>query len=431
MGDSYLMPSKHNINSMKNIYLVLILAITFSSLHAYPIDGYKYTGIDRLAYQWKVYQDSLLISKLKEGSFLMMDEITLNLLGASDEWPKEDPALTRTINGIFNYLEPQYSISLMDVTDPKNVRYTGRKERVGYQPGSVGKIAAAVALFAELDKLYGDDWEAKRALLCTKYVRGDRFVISDHHTVPFYDIKKDKYYNRVVKESDVFSLYEWLDHMFSKSSNAAASVIMREVLLIHCLDVYYECATMDEMKDFFDVTDRNTLANLSEDLINCPLRDLGIEEDEWKLGGFFTHGAEKYVPRRGGSIGTTRGLMKYMYRMEQGKVIDERSSLELKRMMYMTDRRIRYAGSRAIAGDAVYFKSGSLYSFKDEPGFVRRKYAGNRYNYMNSIAIVEKQDSLGKKYMVALMSNVLRKNSVGEHYGLATQIDRLINKEEE
>jgi len=45
---------------------------------------------------------------------------------------------------------------------------------------------------------------------------------------------------------------------------------------------------------------------------------------------------------------------------------------------------------------------------------------------MNSVAIVEKQDSSKRKYMVALMSNVLRKNSVGEHYGLATQMDRLI-----
>lgn len=399
------------------------------SLNAYPIDGYKYTGIDRLAYQWKVYQDSMLDSKLKNGAFLMMEDITLNLLGAPDAFPSEDKDLSRAINGIFSYLEPEYSISLMDVTDPKNIRYAGRKEQVGYQPGSVGKIAAAVALFAELDKIYGDDWEAKRAILYTKRVRGNEFVISDHHTVPFYDIQKEKYYKRVVERSDEFSLYEWLDHMFSKSSNAAASVIMREVILLHCMDASYECASIEEMAEFFEITDRRTLGDLSEDLINCPIRDLGIEEDEWKLGGFFTHGAEKYVPRQGGSIGSTKGLMKYMYRMEQGKVIDERSSLELKRMMYMTDRRIRYAGSRAIADDAVYFKSGSLYSFKDEPGFVKKKYAGNRYNYMNSIAIVEKLDTTKKKYMVALMSNVLRKNSVNEHYGLATQLDRLIAKD--
>lgn len=413
---------------MKYKYIILVMFMTLISMSFYPIDGYRYTGIDRLAYQYKVYQDSNLVSKLKDGSFLMMDEIKLNLKGVDLEWPEVDEEMQRQVDGIFRYLEPEYSLSIMDVTDPQNIKYAGRKETVGYQPGSVGKIAAAIALFTELERLYGNDWEAIRALLYTKQVRGDEFVISDHHTVPFYDMKKDKYYNRVVEKSDVFSLYEWLDHMFSKSSNAAASVIMREVLLIHCLDVYYECATMNEMQEFFVKTDRGDLRDLSEELINCPITKLGIDSDEWKLGGFFTHGAEKYVPRKGGSIGSTKGLMKFMYAMERGKIVNERSSLELKRMMYMTDRRIRYAGSREIAGDAVYFKSGSLYSFKDEPGFVKKKYAGNRYNYMNSIAIVEKQDSTNRKYMVALMSNVLRKNSVGEHYGLATQMDRLIAK---
>ncbi|MFT4535851.1 MAG: hypothetical protein ACJA1A_002795 [Saprospiraceae bacterium] len=412
---------------MKLMYILPLLLIA-SLCYSYPIDGYKYTGIDRLAYQYKVYRDSNLVSRLKDGSFLMMDDIRLNLLGVGSNWPSQDEKMQREIDGIFRYLEPQYSLSIMDVTDPNNVKYAGRKENVGYQPGSVGKIAAAIALFAELGKIYGDDWEAIRALLYTKEVKGNEFVVSDHHTVPLYDIKKDKYTNRIVLQSDVFSLYEWLDHMFSKSSNAAASVIMREVILLHAMDTHYECASLEEMEELFEITDRRVLAGLSEDLINCPLRDLGIDEDEWKLGGFFTPGAERYVPRQGGSIGSTKGLMKYMHAMERGKVINERSSLELKRMMYMTDRRIRYAGARAIAGDAVYFKSGSLYSFKDEPGFVKRKYAGNRYNYMNSIAIVEKKDSTRRKYMVALMSNVLRKNSVAEHYGLATQMDKLIAK---
>jgi hypothetical protein len=352
----------------------------------------------------------------------------LHLEESTVGWPEVDAAMQREVDALFRNLEPAYSLSIMDITDPQNIKYAGRKETVGYQPGSVGKIAAAIALFTELERIYGEDWEAIRSLLYTKQVRGDDFVVSDDHTVPFYDIKKDKYYNRLVKKDDVFSLYEWLDHMFSKSSNAAASVIMREVILLHCLDVYYECATMNEMHNFFEYTDKATLRDLSAELINCPISELGIEEEEWKLGGFFTDGAEKYVPRKGGSIGSTKGLMKFMFAMESGKVVNPRSSLELKRMMYMTDRRIRYAGSSAIAGDAVYFKSGSLYSFIPEPGFVKKKYAGNKYNYMNSVAIVEKLDSSKRIYMVALMSNVLRKNSVGEHTGLASQIDRMIAK---
>ena len=404
---------------------LLLLSLT-GALFGYPIDGYYYTGIDRLAYQYKTYKDSTQVSKLKPGSFLMLNDISLNLLEAPKSWPDEDETLQSKVDGIFRYLEPQYSVSIMDISDPENILYAGRKEEVGYQPGSVGKLAVAAGFFTALHSVYGDNWEHIRGILFTKKVKAGQWVIHDHHTIPLYDIAKDKLTNRQAIPSDVFSVYEWIDHMFSKSSNAAASIIMRETILIYALDVYYECATMEEMHDFFQKTPKAILADLSEDLMNCPLRDLGISADEFRLGGFFTDQAEQYVPRQGGSIGTTKGLMKFLFALESGQIVNPTFSLEIKRLLYMTDRRIRYASSPAIAADAVYFKSGSLYSFYDEPGFVKRQYAGNRYNYMNSIAIVEKQDSTNHKYMVALMSNVLRKNSVAEHTGLATQIDRLM-----
>ena len=112
--------------------------------------------------------------------------------------------------------------------------------------------------------------------------------------------------------------------------------------------------------------------------------------------------------------------------MERGKIVDEKSSLEIKRLLYTTDRRIRYASSSALTDAAVYFKSGSLYKCKLEEGFECKKYAGNVENYMNSVVIVEHPD--GTTYMVALMSNVLRKNSNIDHMSIATQIDRIIRK---
>jgi len=39
---------------------------------------------------------------------------------------------------------------------------------------------------------------------------------------------------------------------------------------------------------------------------------------------------------------------------------------------------------------------------------------------------VEQPD--GSKYMVTLMSNVLRKNSADDHFTLASQIDKIIRK---
>lgn len=414
--------------SIKSVIIFVISIVCINMVCAYPIDGYKYTGIDRLAYHWKTYIDSATTSSLKPGALLMMDDIKLSLLGQDLTWPhSEDPKLSKAVNGIFNYLEPEYSLSIMDISDPKNVRYAARKESTGYQPGSVGKIIAAIAMFNELEKIYGDDWDMIRAVLYTKEIKAGPWAVPNHHTVPFYDVQKDKYYKRHVNENDVFTLYEWLDHMLSKSSNAAASIIMREAMLMHVLDKNYDCASQEEMEEFFEHTDKEVLADLNEELMNCPLRELGIDENEWRLGGFFTRGAGKYVPRQGGSIGTTRGLMEFMFLLEQGKVVNPRSSLEIKRLMYLTDRRIRYASASTLNKDAVYFKSGSYYSFKPEPGFVRKNYAGNRFNYMNSVAMIEKLDSTNHKYMVALMSNVLRKNSVGEHYGLATQMDRLIS----
>jgi hypothetical protein len=113
--------------------------------------------------------------------------------------------------------------------------------------------------------------------------------------------------------------------------------------------------------------------------------------------------------------------------MEQGRLVDDFSSREIKRLLYMTERRIRYASSPALADSAVYFKSGSLYSCKEEPGFVCKKYRGNKKNYMNSIAVVETPAGVHRLfYLSTLISNVLYKNSAVEHQTLATYIHRNI-----
>jgi len=411
----------------KYLFTATFLMI-YSCLSAYPIDGYGYTGIDRLLYQYKVYQDSLLESKLDPGALLMLEDIRLNLVESDHQFPEEDKALEKKLENIFRSLEPEYSISVMNITDPKNLEYAGLRENVGYQPGSVAKIIAAMGLFDALYQVYGDDWETIHDILHTKHVRGNAFAVNDHHTIPIYDMEENTYTNRKAQQSDVFSLYEWLDHMFSKSNNGAASIVMREMLLVHIMDDYYDCATQNEMDRIITDAGKSVLGSITEDLTNCVLESINVDRDEYRLGGFFTDGAERFVSRKGGSIGTTMGLMKVLFALENGQIVNQRISLEIKRLMYLTDRRIRYARSSSLKNDAVYFKSGSLYSFKPEPGFVKKNYAGNRYNYMNSVAIVEKQDSKQKKYIVALMSNVLRKNSVNEHYALAAKIDALISE---
>ena len=115
--------------------------------------------------------------------------------------------------------------------------------------------------------------------------------------------------------------------------------------------------------------------------------------------------------------------------MEQGKLVDPFSSREIKRLLYVTERRIRYASSPALNNSAVYFKSGSLYKCQKEPGFKCRKYHGNVKNYMNSLAIIE--DPPGNPrlfYVVTVLSNVLKKNSAVDHQTLATRIHRLLQQ---
>jgi hypothetical protein len=107
--------------------------------------------------------------------------------------------------------------------------------------------------------------------------------------------------------------------------------------------------------------------------------------------------------------------------------VDEWSSRQNKRLLYMTERRIRYASAPALADAAVFFKSGSLYDCEPEAGFNCGPYRGNVRNYMNSVAIVE-SPAQGRElhYAVTLISNVLRKNSAATHQALATDIHRLV-----
>jgi hypothetical protein len=157
-----------------------------------------------------------------------------------------------------------------------------------------------------------------------------------------------------------------------------------------------------------------------------PITRNGLELERFRQGSFFTRYGKRVVPGTT-SYGTARELTKYMLRMERGHLVDAFSSRELKRLLYMTERRIRYAASPALADSAVYFKSGSLYSCKPEPGFVCKKYHGNVKNYMNSVAIIESPAGGDRlHYIVTLISNVLYKNSAVDHQTLATRVHRLL-----
>lgn len=410
------------------ILIIIVLCFLPASAITYPIDGYPYTNIKRLKYLQMVADGEIKGTRPLPGSMKSVHDIKLHLKGdrvdVAKELPSVDPGLQNAVNSLFPNLNENYSISVMDITDGKPVRYASRKENVGYQPGSVGKLAVLVAFFSELAKVYPQSFEERQNLLCTKSVRAGTWALTDEHTVSVFNTDTKTLTRRTVRASDVFLLYEWLDYMMSVSNNGAAAVCWREAILMRVFGSAYPSLTEAEAEAYFRRTPKSALSDIAIQVVNEPLRAIGIGHDEWRLGTLFTRGATAYIPGKGGSIGTTSGLMKFLVRLESGIIVDEASSLEMKRLFYMTDRRIRYAASADLREASVYFKSGSLYKCRPEEGYVCAKYKGNVDNFMNSVAIVEHPD--GTTYLVALMSNVRKKNSASDHMALASAIDRKI-----
>lgn len=413
-------------------YVVLLLVCSaFTTMTYYPIDGYEMTGIKRLKRLELIKSGELKdASTLPLGALKSYSEIELNLESRSKDSVGAllvtDANFQKEISGLFRGLDKSYSLTVLDISDPNNIRYAERNETSGYQPGSVGKIAVLNGLFTQLANIYPDSWEKRTALLRDKSVKAGVWGLTDEHTIPIYNIETKKLVKRQVIASDVFTLYEWADHMMSVSNNGAASILWREVLLMAAFGKDYPELTQEQADAYFKNTPRKELTDLGNDVVNLPLRTLGITSDEWRLGSFFTKGANTYVGDKGGSIGTPIGLMKFLVQLEQGNVVDKESSLEMKRLMYMTDRRIRYAQSPVLKEAAVYFKSGSLYKCDRTKGEACGKYMGNVTNFMNSVAIVEHPDNC--RYIVVLMTNVLRKNSATDHMMLASSIDKIVRK---
>lgn len=413
-------------------YVVLLLVCSaFTTMTYYPIDGYEMTGIKRLKRLELIKSGEMKdASTLPLGALKSYSEIELNLESRSKDSVGAllvtDANFQKEISGLFRGLDKSYSLTVLDISDPNNIRYAERNETSGYQPGSVGKIAVLNGLFTQLANIYPDSWEKRTALLRDKSVKAGVWGLTDEHTIPIYNIETKKLVKRQVIASDVFTLYEWADHMMSVSNNGAASILWREVLLMAAFGKDYPELTQEQADAYFKNTPRKELTDLGNDVVNLPLRTLGITSDEWRLGSFFTKGANTYVGDKGGSIGTPIGLMKFLVQLEQGNVVDKESSLEMKRLMYMTDRRIRYAQSPVLKEAAVYFKSGSLYKCDRTKGEACGKYMGNVTNFMNSVAIVEHPDNC--RYIVVLMTNVLRKNSATDHMMLASSIDKIVRK---
>ena len=315
---------------------------------------------------------------------------------------------------------------MLDLSDPANPRYAEHRGDYRQNVGSVGKLVVALAVFQALADIWPDEADRIRVLKET-VITVDEFAHRDHHSVRLFDIDSRHLTRRALKDGDQATLWEFLDWMLSPSSNAAAGMLMRDAMLMRQYGTDYPPA-LDEAKRFFAETPKRELTALFEKTFFEPLTRNGFDLDHFRQASFFTRQGKRKVPGPGRSYATARELMKYGLRMEQGRLVDEFSSRQIKRLIYVTERRIRYAASPKLRDSAVYFKSGSLYSCKPEENFSCGKYKGNAKNYMNSFAIIESPAAERRlNYMVMLISNVLRKNSAYDHLKLANQIHKSID----
>ena len=412
---------------MKKLACVLALCVAAlaSPGGSYPLDGWERSHIDRLLAYDRASTFLLARGTLKPGSLRGIESIQLALADQPEfKLPSSDPELMRKLRGVLAGDARGYGIALLDLTDPAAPRYAELQGGRTQNPGSVGKIAVALALLQAMADAWPDPADRERVLR-TATITADPFLGHDSHTVPFWKPGEERVRKRPLQEGDTASLWTWLDWMLSVSSNAAAAMVQKHLMLVGHFGSAYPVPE-PEAERYFAETPKVQLGKDFRSLMLDPLGRNGIDRDRFRQGSIFSRYGKGKVPGTN-SLATPRELMKFLVAMEAGRLVDPWSSLELKRLLYLTDRRIRYASHPGLADSAVYFKSGSLYKCGPEAGFTCEKYHGNVWNYMNSIAIVE-SDEEGRNlhYIAVVLSNVLRKNSAVEHQTLAGRIHKII-----
>ena len=418
----------NSMSRLVSISLFFALLISAAHLGAYPLDGYEDTGIRRVEGARLAHEGLATGGTQPSGALLPTEQVDLRLLNKDMALPPADAAFTSQIAGLVGEYADRYGIAVLDLTDVDNPRYAEHDGNLLQNVGSVGKLLVALGLFQALADAWPDDLDRREAVLRDTVMTADNFSVSDHHTIRLFNVETRELTRRPLAIGDQGSLWEYLDWMLSVSSNSAAAMVMRDAMLLKHFGKDYPVSE-EQIKTFFSTTPGSELTKLFQATFWEPVTRNGMPLDQIRQGSFFTRQGKVNVSGGGNSYATPRTLMEFLLKMEEGTLVDEWSSRQLKRLLYMTERRIRYASSPELKDAAVYFKSGSLYKCGPEEGFTCTAYHGNIRNFMNSVAIVEQEvDGVQLQYMVVVISNVLRKNSAVDHQTMGTQIHRLMKK---
>lgn len=405
---------------------ILFLAILTSTIYtwSYPLDAYDRTHIRRLRPAWQANLGGTGEPILPRGALLGSKEIVPMGRGVR-ELPENDPQLAARLKQLLGNEADLYSVSIIDLSAPNAPRYIAYRDDQVANVGSVGKLLVLFALFDQLARLYPDDVPARERILRDTTITANDWVLTDHHTVPIYDADAGHIISRQLRIGDTGNLWEYLDWMLSASNNSAASIVIQQVILLEQFGHDYPLNDT-RSQAFLVQASAKDLGALWLTAMQRPLVKAGFDLNRIRQGSPFTATAHRRVQGTT-SYATTRDLVKLINLMENREFVDEWSSGEAKRLLYTTQRRIRYASHPVLNNAAVYFKSGSYFSCIPEPNFVCRKYMGNKINRLASVAMIESPAGSPRlRYIVAVMSNVLRVNSAIAHQSLALRIQRFI-----
>ncbi len=459
----------------------ILCTLFATSAEAYPTDpaAQEYTKIRRLKWQQDINEGNRRGRHIPEGAQWPMERIKLRMLGNANfdlsSSTEKDAGLQAGLEALLKkYRFRHYNVAILDITNPQKPRFAGVRMDQGQTPGSTAKVLLGAGLMRALKERFPKT-EDRAALLRTTVITADDWAMPNHHEVPVIgapigempgDPKVYRSRIRAVKTGDKFTLWEWMDHALSPSSNASASMMWREATLLNLMGEDYPPAKID--KAFWKTWDKEQFTAAAFDTVDKPLIDSGLNPDDFHIRMFFTRGAGKYIKSKS-SYASPMGLLRWMLRVEQGRMVDAWSSLELKKMLYLTRRRIRYVKTPVLNTSAVFFKTGSLYRCKKEEGYDCYAYVGNVLNVLNAFATIEtpadpvvvqtKTEASGKKavqaadtrasqkheveevamskapvanatpelvYLIAVMSNELRRNAAEDHGRLSTGIHALI-----
>lgn len=414
---------------MRTLIWLLVFPLLWPVAGAtYPIDGYAYTGIERLEHRRLIEAGEVTGWRpLLPGQHLPMAAVTPGW-SATDgtNLPPHDAAMSRQLASFLDaQSRPRYGIAVIDLSDPQRPVYASHNADMHANAGSVGKLLVALAVFQTLADIYPGDLDARERVLRDTIITADAFSQYDHHVVPFYDVDTRKQHSRAIRVGDQGSLWEFLDWMMSASSNSAAAMVQKELIALAHFGARYPVPA-EEKAAFFADSSHAELGAIMRKAMDRALQQNGLDSEKIRQGSFFTRTGNRRVQVTN-SYATPEQLARFLYRLEAGTLVDEFSSREIKRLMYMTQRRIRYASHPALNEAAVYFKSGSYYQCHGDGGCP--KYKGDKTNRLGSVAIVESPAGAPvHRYLVAVMSNVLSVNSAVAHQTLAMRIHRMIER---